>query len=115
MEDTVAERTPEPPVDLHQLGRELLEEARQQAGTSAITLEPGTPAPHQTVIALTADSALDPEHWNGPASLLVLDGRVRFSRDQAEVTAGSWARLPDDSDVVATQDSCLLLIVGPTD
>lgn len=115
MNDTVDDRTPEQPVDVHALGRQLLEEARGSGGSSAVTLNPGGAATHQTVVALTAETALDPEHWNGPATVLVLDGQVDLGADGMAVTTGYWASLPDaHSAVVAIEDTCLLLVVDPT-
>lgn len=114
MNDTVEDRTPDQPVDLHALGRQLLEEARDSGGSSAVTLNPGGPGTHQTMVALTAETALDPEHWNGPATVLVLDGEVNLGTDGTAVTTGCWASLPDaHSAVVATEDTCLLLVVDP--
>lgn len=112
MPQTVAERTPDAPVDLQDLGARLLDEARAESGHAAITLTPGTsPAFHQTVVALSDGRTLHPDRWNGPATLVVLDGTVAVSGLDKEVTTGEWARIADDSEVVARGDTSVLLTV----
>ena len=116
MPQSVDERTPEPPVSLSDIGTRLLAEAREGAnGHAAVTLTPGADGFTQTLVALSQGTALDPEHWNGPASVLVIEGRVRLSSTGQIVEPGCWAPLPDDhSDVLADADTTVLLSVAPT-
>lgn len=116
MPETVADRTPKPPVVLDDLAEQLTQEARSAgSGHAAITLNPKAQGFKQTLVSLAADTALDPDHWNGPASILVLDGAVRMSSTGMTVESGCWAPLPDDhSDVVAERDTTALLSVAPS-
>ena len=116
MPESIAQRTPEPPVALSDLGGQLLQEAREGSnGHAAITLTPGADGFTQTLVALSEGTALDPEHWNGPASVLVIEGRVRLSSTDQVVEPGCWAPLPDDhSDVLADADTTVLLSVATT-
>lgn len=109
-------------ISLTALARQQLAAARAaRSGRSAHTVYGGHEhALRQTLIALTAGSALDEHESPGEATLQVLDGRVRVTDSQA-----SWEGSPGDHIVIprtrhgleALEDSVVLLtvvkLVGP--
>ncbi|MCV7280634.1 LuxR family transcriptional regulator [Mycolicibacterium flavescens] len=99
------------------LAREQLETARAaSSGRSAQTVYGGHEhSLRQTVIALTAGSALDDHATNGEATLQVLHGRVRLTHDTAnwEGSAGDHIVIPKDRHgLQAIEDSAVLLTVS---
>ncbi len=77
--------TTDPPIDLHALAGELLDTATSQhAGRAGRTLPHPVDGLRQTVIALRAEAELGEHESPGPASLLVLRGRVRESLGRAD-------------------------------
>lgn len=109
--------TPTGPVDLVELGEELLDQARElQAGRSARTLTPGAGAAlKQTLLALTEGVGLQEHTAPGPATIQVLRGEVRLGAadTKVEISAGQWAPIPDEPhDLVALTDATVLLTVA---
>ena len=71
--------TTDAPIDLQALADQLLEKATtEHAGRAARTLAHPVDGLRQTVIALRADAELSEHESPGPATLLVLRGRVRL-------------------------------------
>lgn len=100
------------------LGRELLGVARQGPGRSARTVLGGQDQRlRQTVLSMTAGTALQ-EHENpGEASLLVLHGKVRLTSEGEEwdATDGELLPIPPRRHALeALQDSSVLLTVAMT-
>ena len=103
-------------ISLTALARQQLAAARAaRSGRSAHTVYGGHEhALRQTLIALTAGSALDEHESPGEATLQVLDGRVRVTDSKA-----SWEGSPGDHIVIprtrhgleAIEDSVVLLTV----
>ncbi len=109
---------PDGPISLSDAGDEVLEQARQlDAGRSGRTLTPGAGAAlKQTILALTAGNRLQDHHAPGPATIQVLQGRVRLGSPTGEVdlSAGEWAPIPDTThDLLAMTDAAVLLTVVP--
>ena len=79
-------------VDVHQLSAELLDRAaRGSAHRAASTLPHPVDGLRQTLIALLAGAELGEHESPGPASLLVLRGRVRLVKAAPEPgTLGGW-------------------------
>ena len=103
-------------VDLHQLSAELLERAAGERARRA-----GSTMPHpvdglrQTLIALLGGAELGEHESPGPASLLVLRGRVRLlAGDQTvELGAHQFSPIPDRRhSLQADEDSVVLLSVA---
>lgn len=115
--ENVAERTPTPPVDLADIGRRLLDEARGASGRSAVTLTPSDGGPlKQTLIALCAGSELSEHPSPGPAAIQVIQGAgtLRWGGDTLQVSAGQWAPIPlDKHGLSAEEDLIALLTVVP--
>jgi hypothetical protein len=117
--ETVERRTPDAPVVLSDMATSLLEEAGRSgsSGTSATSLTPGTARTFtQTLVAVTGGNVLDPAHWNGPASLQVVEGvaAVREGERATELGPGEWTLLTDlTGTVAAEQDLVVLLTVAP--
>jgi quercetin dioxygenase-like cupin family protein len=115
----VAERTPDTPARLEELGARLLDEARSHGnGRSALTLTPSEGGPlKQTLLAIQAGSDLQEHPAPGPSSLLVLSGSGTMSSGDGEVTleAGCWAPVPTEPHSVhADEDLVALLTVTIT-
>jgi quercetin dioxygenase-like cupin family protein len=115
----VAERTPDTPARLEELGARLLDEARSHGnGRSALTLTPSEGGPlKQTLLAIQAGSDLQEHPAPGPSSLLVLSGSATMSSGDGEVTleAGCWAPVPTEPHSVhADEDLVALLTVTIT-
>lgn len=109
---TVEERTPSAPVDVGRLAQQLRDEARgADNGHAAITLTPGRDREFtQTVVALRSGARLSPDHWNGPATLQVLEGVVTIEGIDDDVAGGQWAAVPaPDAAIEAREDAVVLL------
>ena len=111
-------RTPDI-VNLHQLSAELLGRAAGERAHRA-----GSTPPHpvdglrQTLIALVAGAQLGEHESPGPASLLVLRGRVRLlaGDDTVELAAHEFAPIPDRRHSLhADEDSVVLLSIAVPD
>lgn len=98
--------------NLNTLTRNQIDDARASAhGRSAHLFLHDGPL-RQTVIALTAGSALDEHNAPPAASLQVLRGRVRLTgvAGQDELTAGQVTVLPHERHgLLAVEDSAVLL------
>ncbi|MFG2889199.1 cupin [Streptomyces sp. NPDC048248] len=98
--------------DLNALARRQLDGARSDPhGRSAYLFVHDGPL-RQTVIALTAGTALDEHNTPPSASLQVLFGRVRLTetREEQELTAGQVMALPRERHgLKAIEDSAVLL------
>lgn len=114
MNENVAARTPSLPADLPQLGTELMAEARgSDSGHAALTLTPAEGGElKQTLVAVRSGGALDPEHWNGPASLQVLDGKAAVSTVDDPLGPGGWTVIDGGASIQATDDLVALLTVS---
>jgi quercetin dioxygenase-like cupin family protein len=103
-------------VNLDELATELLADAAMQnAGRSAHTLPHPVDGLRQTVIAIVRDQQLAEHESPGPASLLVLRGRVRLiAGDQTvELGAHQIAPIPNRRHSLhADEDSVVLLNVA---
>ncbi len=103
-------------VDLHQLSADLLDRAaRGSAHRAASTLPHPVDGLRQTLIALLAGAELGEHESPGPASLLVVRGRVRLlAGDQTvEVSAHEFTPIPDRRHSMrADEDSVVLLSVA---
>lgn len=104
--------------NLHRLGDDLLAEAGSvSAGRAARTIVGGADAPlRQTLLALRAGSELAEHGSPGPATLLVLRGRVelRAGEDTWPLAAGDHLPLPDRRhSLAAASDALVLLTVAP--
>jgi quercetin dioxygenase-like cupin family protein len=106
-------------VDLHQLSAELLERAAGERARRA-----GSTMPHpvdglrQTLIALLGGAELGEHESPGPASLLVLRGRVRLlaGDETVELGAHQFSPIPDRRHSLhADEDSVVLLSVAVPD
>ena len=103
-------------VDLHALGRELLERARtEHAGRAGRTLPHPVEGLRQTVIALRAGAELGEHESPGPATLMVIHGRVRLVAGDAtvELSGHRISPVPDARHSLhAVEDSVVLLSVA---
>jgi quercetin dioxygenase-like cupin family protein len=103
-------------VDLHALAGELLERAAgQHARRAASTLPHPVDGLRQTVIAILGGAELGEHESPGPASLIVLRGRVRLvAGDQSiEVTEHRFSPVPNRRHSLhADEDSVVLLSVS---
>ncbi len=111
--------TTDAPTDLHALADELLGRATtEHAGRAGRTLAHPVDGLRQTVIALRADAELGEHESPGPASLLVLRGRVRLVAGDASLTlaANVFSPVPDRRHSLhADEDSVVLLSVAVPD
>ena len=111
--------TTDAPIDVHALATELLGQAvSAPAGRAARTLAHPVDGLRQTVIALRADAELGEHESPGPASLLVLQGRVRVVAGGASVSlaAHQFSPVPDRRHSLhADEDSVVLLSVAVPD
>lgn len=112
-----APTAPEGPVDLQEIGDDLLAQAAElDAGRAARTLTPGAGAPlKQTILALAAGRRLQEHTAPGPATLHVLRGTVVLGvgQERQTVLPGMWAPIPERShDLEAVSDSIVLLTVA---
>jgi quercetin dioxygenase-like cupin family protein len=110
------DRTMDPTVDLEALAGELLADAAAHgAGRAARTLPHPVDGLRQTVIALLGGQGLAEHESPGPASLLVLRGKVRLLAGDRTVVLGvrEICPIPDQRHAVeADEDSVLLLSVA---
>lgn len=108
--------TTDAPVDLHALAGDLLEKAASEhSGRAARTLPHPVDGLRQTVIALRADAELSEHESPGPASLLVVRGRVRLVAGEESVSLGAHAITPVPNrrhSLHADEDSVVLLSVS---
>ncbi len=106
-------------VDLHQLSADLLERASgERAHRAATTLPHPVDGLRQTLIALLGGAELGEHESPGPASLLVLRGRVRVvaGAETVEIGAHQFSPVPDRRHSLhADEDSVVLLSVAVPD
>jgi quercetin dioxygenase-like cupin family protein len=111
--------TTEAPIDVHALARKLLEEATAAgAGRAARTLPHPVDGLRQTVIALRGGEGLNEHESPGPASLLVIQGRVRLVAGERtiEMDTHVFSPIPDmRHSLQADEDSVVLLSVAVPD
>jgi quercetin dioxygenase-like cupin family protein len=107
------------PVDVHALGQELLEKAtRAHSGRAGHTLPHPVDGLRQTVIALRGGAELGEHESPGPASLLVISGRVRVLAGEETVVLAAHEISPVPNrrhGLHADEDSVLLLTVAVPD
>src|SRR5215204_7774752 len=103
-------------VDLHQLSAALLERAAgDRRHRAASTLPHPAEGLRQTLIALLGGAALGEHESPGPASLMVLRGRVRLLAGDGTVELGAleFTPIPDRRHSLhAEEDSVVLLSVA---
>src|SRR5919112_1453359 len=103
-------------VDLHQLSAELLDRAAgDKARRAGSTLPHPVDGLRQTLIALLGGAELGEHESPGPASLLVLRGRVRLLAGEVtvELAAHRFSPIPDRRHSLrADEDSVVLLSVA---
>ena len=106
-------------VDLHQLSAELLDRAAgDKARRAGSTLPHPVDGLRQTLIALLGGAELGEHESPGPASLLVLRGRVRLLAGEVtvELAAHRFSPIPDRRHSLhADEDSVVLLSVAIPD
>ena len=106
-------------LDVHQLSAELLDRAgRGSAHRAASTLPHPVDGLRQTLIALRAGAELGEHESPGPASLLVLRGRVRLvaGDETVEVATHHFSPIPNRRHSLhADEDSVVLLSVAVPD
>jgi len=111
--------TTDAPTDLHALAEELLGTATaEHSGRAGRTLAHPVDGLRQTVIALRADAELGEHESPGPASVLVLRGRVRLVAGETSVSlpAHHVSPVPDRRHSLhAEEDSVVLLSVAVPD
>ncbi|MBN1092000.1 hypothetical protein JKP75_05080 [Blastococcus sp. TML/M2B] len=111
--------TTDAPTDLHALATELLEKATSEhAGRAGRTLAHPVDGLRQTVIALRADAELAEHESPGPATVMVIRGRVRLVAGDRTVDLGAHqiAPVPDRRHSLhADEDSVILLSVAVPD
>jgi quercetin dioxygenase-like cupin family protein len=107
---------PSESVDVHVLARELLEKATSESsGRAGRTLPHPVDGLRQTVIALRSDAELSEHESPGPASLMVIRGRVRLvaGEESIELGAHQISPIPDRRHSLhAHEDSVVLLSVA---
>src|SRR5215218_2189002 len=103
-------------VQVHELARDLLKRAgSEHARRAAITLPHPVDGLRQTVIALMAGAELGAHESPGPASLLVIRGRVRLvaGDDSLELATHEFSPIPNRRHSLhADDDSVVLLSVA---
>lgn len=108
--------TVDAPLDLHQLGRDLLgQAASENSGRAARTLPHPVDGLRQTVIALRAGAELGEHESPGAASLLVVHGAVRLlaGEQSVELRTHQFSPVPDRRhSLTADEDSVVLLSVA---
>jgi quercetin dioxygenase-like cupin family protein len=104
------------PVDLQALAGQLLEKATSEnSGRSGRTLPHPVDGLRQTVIALRSGAELSEHESPGPASLMVIRGRVRVVAGDESVDLGAHqiSPIPDRRHSLhADEDSVVLLSVA---
>ena len=97
------------------IGTDQLEEARiSTAGRASRTLHSGTRL-RQTLIALTAGTRMNEHQSPGDATVLCLRGHVTLHTRERTIAVAEGELVdapPERHDVVADQDSVLILTVG---
>lgn len=111
--------TTDAPIDLHALAGELLEKATSEhAGRAGRTLPHPVDGLGQTVIALRADAELSEHESPGPATILVIRGRVRLVAGEQTVSLAAHQISPIPNrrhSLHADEDSVVLLSVAVPD
>ncbi|TFV88696.1 LuxR family transcriptional regulator [Blastococcus sp. CT_GayMR20] len=106
-------------VDVQALEEELTQRAgTERSGRAARTLPHPVDGLRQTVVALRGGAALGEHESPGPASLLVLRGRVRLVAGEEVFALGTheFAPLPDRRHSLhADEDSVVLLSIAVSD
>jgi quercetin dioxygenase-like cupin family protein len=106
-------------IHLHTLSAELMQRATDEhSGRAARTLPHPVDGLRQTVIALRAGAELGEHESPGPASLVVLRGRVRLVAGEETVAVGAheFSPIPDRRHSLhADEDSVVLLSVSIPD
>jgi quercetin dioxygenase-like cupin family protein len=106
-------------VQVHELARDLLQRAGgEHARRAGRTLPHPVDGLRQTVIALMAGASLGEHESPGPASLLVIRGRVRLvaGDDSIELAVHEFSPIPDRRHSLhAEEDSVVLLSVAVPD
>jgi quercetin dioxygenase-like cupin family protein len=113
----VEDRTPRAPVELAELGRRLLDEARVHSnGRSALTLTPSDGGPlKQTLLAIRAGRVLDDHPAPGPATIHVLEGVATVTGEEDQrLEAGHWAPIPRDPHGVRAEEDLVALLTVVT-
>jgi quercetin dioxygenase-like cupin family protein len=104
------------PIDVHALAGELLAKANSEnSGRAGRTLPHPVDGLRQTVIGLRGGAELGEHESPGPASLLVIRGRVRLvaGEQSLELGAHQFSPIPDRRDSLhADEDSVVLLSVA---
>jgi quercetin dioxygenase-like cupin family protein len=113
----VLDRTPEPPVQLDELGAELLDEARGHAnGRSALTLTPAEGGSlKQTLLAIQAGQELSEHPAPGPATIHILVGAATLTGggEEQRLGTGAWSPIPlENHGLRAEEDLVALLTVA---
>ena len=107
------------PVDVHALAEELLAKATsERSGRAGHTLPHPVDGLRQTVIALRGGAELGEHESPGPASLLVIRGRVRLvaGEETVELTTHQIGPVPNRRHGLhADEDSVVLLSVAVPD
>ena len=102
--------------DVHALAAELLEQATSaDSGRAARTLPHPVDGLRQTVIALRGGADLGEHESPGPASLLVIRGRVRIVAGDGSIDLGphQLSPVPDERhSLQADEDSVVMLSVA---
>jgi quercetin dioxygenase-like cupin family protein len=109
----------DPPIDLDSLAGELLDKAtKERSGRAGRTLPHPVDGLRQTVIALRGGADLGEHESPGPASLLVLRGRVRLvaGEETVQLAAHQIGAIPNRRHGLhADEDSVVLLSVAVPD
>jgi quercetin dioxygenase-like cupin family protein len=104
------------PIDVHALAGELIEKATSEnSGRAGRTLPHPVDGLRQTLIALRSGAELSEHESPGPASLMVIRGRVRLvaGDDGVEIGAHQISPIPDRRHSLhADEDSVVLLSVA---
>jgi hypothetical protein len=101
-------------VDLHALQDELAQRAgTERSGRAARTLPHPVDGLRQTVIALRGGAELSEHESPGPASLLVIRGRVRVVAGERTRTAWCCSASPSSSASPPPTDGTLRAASGP--
>jgi quercetin dioxygenase-like cupin family protein len=107
---------PDEVIDVHSLAAELLERADSApARRAARTLPHPVDGLRQTVLALLAGAELGEHESPGPASLLVIRGRVRVVAGERTIELGphAFSPIPDERHSLhADENSVVLLSVA---
>jgi quercetin dioxygenase-like cupin family protein len=100
-------------VQVHELARELLQRAgAEHARRAGRTLPHPVDGLRQTVIALMAGASLGEHESPGPASLLVIRGRVRLvsGDDSIELAVHEFSPIPDRRHSLHAEDDSVVLL-----